>query len=371
MVNQMRTAVVVIVLAVGLGSPFAEEPSNLDTTLPVRGFAIGAPSPDRVADFVDFINAELAPNHVNTLVLRVDYNFQYRTHPELRDEDALSRKDVRKIVKACRKGGIRVIPQVNLLGHQSWHIELTRLLEVYPQFDETPWIELPEKYEWPNPDGLYCKSYCPLHPEVHDVVFDVVDEIVEVFEADAFHAGMDEVFYIGMERCPRCGGRDPAELFAGEVTRIRDHLARNGVELWIWGDRLIDGKTTGIGMWEASMNQTHRAIDLIPKDVVINDWHYERADPTAPLFAVKGFTVVTCPWNEAEVATTQVQNTLSYRRNATPEMRDRFAGVMQTIWSDAGTFLDQYFGREEPDTERGDPIACSKAFLAEMKGLNP
>jgi len=38
-------------------------------------------------------------------------------------------------------------------------------------------------------------------------------------------------------------------------------------------------------------------------------------------------------------------------------MRERFAGVMQTIWSDAGTFLDQYFGCEGPDTERCDPIA--------------
>ena len=371
MVNRMSTAVVLIVLSIGLGHPFAEEPSNLDTTLPIRGFAIAAPAPDRVDDFLEFINRELVTNHINTLVLRVDFNYAFRSHPELRDEDALSRKDVRKIVKACRKGGIRVIPQINLLGHQSWETELGILLEAYPHFDETPWIELPGTYEWPNPDGLYCKSYCPLHPEVHDVVFALVDEIVKVFDADAFHAGMDEVFYIGMDRCPRCGGRDPAELFAAEVTQIRNHLAANGVELWIWGDRLIDGKTTGIGEWEASMNRTARAIDLIPKDVVINDWHYERADPTAPLFAIKGFKVVTCPWHSADVAITQVHNTLSYRRNATPEMRERFAGVMQTIWSDAGDYLDQYYGRKEPDIERGDPLACSKAFLAEMKGLNP
>jgi len=342
-----------------------------DSTLPVRGFAIAAPSPDRVADFVDFINRELVPNNVNTLVLRVDFNFQYRSHPELRDEDALSRKDIRKIVKACHKGGIRVIPQINLLGHQSWHIELTRLLEVYPRFDETPWIELPEEYEWPNPDGLYCKSYCPLHPDVHDVVFALVDEIVEVFEADAFHAGMDEVFYIGMDRCPRCGGHDKAELFAGEVTRIRNHLEANGVELWIWGDRLIDGKTTGIGEWEASMNTTHRAIDLIPKDVVINDWHYERADPTAPYFATKGFTVVTCPWKLGNVAATQIEDMMRFRRSSTPEMRDRFAGVMQTIWSDTGEFLDQYYGRV-PSVENelgGDPIECTKTVFAEFRKI--
>jgi N-acetyl-beta-hexosaminidase len=126
-------------------------------------------------------------------------------------------------------------------------------------------------------------------------VFAIVDEICTVFEADAFHAGMDEVFYIGDDRCPRCSGRDKAELFAGEVTKIRDHLAGKGRELWMWGDRLLDGRTTGLGMWEASENGTHRAIDLIPKDVMICDWHYERPDQTAVYFAMKGFRVVTCP----------------------------------------------------------------------------
>src|SRR5690606_40003133 len=99
---------------------------------------------------------------------------------------------------------------INLLGHQSWAGSLGNLLKVYPQFDETPHVRMPEEYKWPNPDGLYCKSYCPLHPEVHAVVFALMDEICEVFETDAFHAGMDEVFYIGDDKCPRCGGRDKA-----------------------------------------------------------------------------------------------------------------------------------------------------------------
>jgi hypothetical protein len=357
------------VMFLGTGQPMAEE--IVDTSLPVRGFAIGVPSPERVDDFIKFIEGELVPNNVNTLVLRVDFNYRYRSHPELRGEDALSKSDVRKIVKACRKGGIRVIPQINLLGHQSWESELTKLLEVYPEFDETPWVELPETYEWPNADGLYCKSYCPLHPGVHDVVFALVDEVVKIFDADAFHAGMDEVFYIGMDRCPRCGGHDKAELFAGEVSRIRSHLARSGVELWIWGDRLIDGKATGIGEWEASMNSTHRAIDLIPKDVVINDWHYERADPTAPYFAAKGFTVVTSPWKLGDVAVTQIEDMVRYRRNSTPAMREHFAGVMQTIWSPADDFLDQYYGRVPPVENEygGDPVECARTVFGEFKKL--
>lgn len=309
---------------------------------PVRGLCIAAPMPDEVDDFADFINQDLTEAGVNTLILRIDYRYQYQSHPELISNKALSKPEVKKLVNACQQNDIRLIPQINLLGHQSWQSKLGKLLEVYPEFDETPGIELPENYEWPNEDGLYCKSYCSLHPEVHNVVFDLVDEIVDVFETDAFHAGLDEVFYIGHENCPRCKGRDPAELFAGEVNRIYNHLNDLGAELWMWGDRLIDGRTTGIGLWEGSYNNTHRAIDLIDKNVVICDWHYERADATAFLFASKGFRVATCPWRSPDIALRQEKMTRIFIRESTSAMKDRYLGMIQTVWTSAERFMQEY-----------------------------
>lgn len=326
---------------------------KLDSLLVVRGFCIGAPKPDGVDAFVDFINKELAPRKVNTLILRVDFNYQFESHPELRDTVALSKADVKKLVNACKTHNIRIIPQINLLGHQSWANTTYNLLRVYPTFDETPHVKMPASYKWPNEDGLYCKSYCPLHPGVHKVVFALMDEITEVFETDAFHAGMDEVFYIGDDKCPRCGGRDKAELFAGEVQKIRDHLALQNRELWIWGDRLIDGKTTGMGIWEASFNNTHRAIDMIPKDVVICDWHYERPDQTAVYFAMKGFRVITCPWRKPQVALAQVDDMVKFRQTATKDMKERYQGMMQTVWSGPDVFLDGFYGRKT-DEKAGD-----------------
>jgi hypothetical protein len=327
-------------------------PQNLDDLFPTRGFCIAAPKSKSVDPFIKFISEELAPRKVNTLILRVDYNYQFESHPELRDPNALSKTEVKKIVAACKKNNIRLIPQINLLGHQSWAGTLGNLLKVYPQFDETPHIAMPEKYEWPNKDGLYCKSYCPLHPDVHKVVFALVDEICDVFEANAFHAGLDEVFYIGDDKCARCSGLDKSELFAGEVTKIRNHLKVKNRELWIWGDRLIDGKATGMGMWEASMNNTHRAIDMIPKDVVINDWHYERPDQTAVYFAMKGFKVITCPWNKPDVTLLQTEDMFKFRNRATRDMKNRFDGMMQTVWSDVDSFLDGYYNKK-PDKDGG------------------
>ena len=127
----------------------------------------------------------------------------------------------------------------NCLGHQSWATNTGPLLKKHPEFDETPHIPADNK-------GIYCREWCPSHPDVNKVVFDLSDELIDAFEADALHVGMDEVFLIGSDKCPRCKGKDVGELFAGVVNRLHQHLVEEkGVEMLMWGDRLLDaGKFT-------------------------------------------------------------------------------------------------------------------------------
>ncbi len=167
--------------------------------------------------------------------------------------------------------------------------------------------------------------------------------------ADAFHAGMDEIFYLGDDKCPRCQGVDKARLFADEVTLIRDHLKEKNRELWIWSDRLLDGRSTGIGFWEASYNYTWRAIDMIPKDIVMCDWHYERPDQTAVYFAMNGFRVITCPWRTPSTAVMQAEDMARFRKYATPEMKPRYYGMMQTTWSSPDRFMNGFYGIKTKD----------------------
>ncbi|MDR0231910.1 MAG: family 20 glycosylhydrolase [Dysgonamonadaceae bacterium] len=342
--------------------------NRIDSLLPIRGLAIAAPTVDGLDLFLKFIDEELAPAHFNLLILRVDWNYAYESFPKLSDPNPLKKSDVKRIVSLCQKHGIRLVPQINLLGHQSWAKTTHALLREYPEFDETPHVKTENYTGWPNPDGLYCKSYCPLHPDVHKVVFPLVDELMDAFEADWFHAGMDEVFYIGDDKCPRCAGRDKAELFAGEVTKIQNHLASQGRRLMIWGDRLIDGQTTGIGAWEASMNNTHRAIDMIPKDVFICDWHYERPDQTAVFFAMKGFDVATCPWRTPEIAIAQMNDMIRFRQSSTPKMAQHFQGIIATVWSGAESFLKSYYNPETYTQTVSDAVTL-KALMEAFKNL--
>jgi len=108
----------VFLLLVWLSAASAQEP--VDKLFQIKGFCIGAPSSNGVDRFVKFINEELAPRGVNTLLVLIDYNYQFESYPQLRDSAALSKADVKKMVAACRKNKIKIIPQINLLGHQSW-----------------------------------------------------------------------------------------------------------------------------------------------------------------------------------------------------------------------------------------------------------
>jgi hypothetical protein len=121
-----------------------------------------------------------------------------------------------------------------------------------------------------------------------------------------------------------------------------------------------------MGMWEASMNNTYRAVDMIPKDVFICDWHYERPDQTAVYFAMKGLTVATCPWRDPAVAVLQADDMVKFRQNSTPEMKDRFAGIIQTVWSSPEQFFKEY---DNPDMSSKTSGACFRTLFDRIKTL--
>lgn len=111
-----------------------------------------------------------------------------------------------------------------------------------------------------------------------DAMIRVIEELIDVFEPEAFRCGLDEVFDIGEECCPRCAGKDKAKLFADTVNLLHDHLAEKGVDMMMWGDRLLDCKKLGMQMWEADRFGIHKAFDMIPKDIIICNWHYDMHD---------------------------------------------------------------------------------------------
>ncbi len=287
---------------------------------PWLGVHVMMASADKTEQLTQMIG-ELADRGINCIVTEIDYGYAYQSHPELRGGNPSSAEQIGKLVAACRAHHVRLIPQFQCLGHQSWSKHTYGLLTKYPQFDETPGL-------YPDNEGIYCRSWCPLHPEVNAIVFDLMDELIDVFDADALHVGMDEVFLIGEDVCPRCKGKDKAELFAKAVNDYHQHLVgKRKVEMLLWGDRLIDAEKIKYGKWEASANGTAGAIDLIPKDIIICDWHYEprAAYESIPMFLEKGFRVWPASWRKIEGA----KALIDYSRSFDSE---KMLGHLNTTW---------------------------------------
>jgi hypothetical protein len=336
---------------------------SVNGELPVCGLHVSVPSKRDLPRCLTFIREVLPKQGVNTLIVEFNYGYDYKSLPEFSNPSALDLKEVRQIVEACKAGGIELIPQINCLGHQSWGERTGPLLAKHPEFDETPG-------KYPKNEGIYCRSYCPLHPDVHRVVFALIDELAKACEAKSFHVGMDEVFLLGDKDCARCGGKDAAELFASEVNALHKHLKSIGCQMWMWSDRFLDGKETGIGKWEASENGTHKAIDLVSKDIVMCDWHYEKAHETPRFFAEKGFRVVACPWRKSSVALGQLALIRGLREEKDKALANRGLGMVQTTWCGFRSFIDAYdaLGKEAP-AGRSGALESARCFQELFEGI--
>ncbi len=265
----------------------------------------------------------LANMGINVIILEVDYSFQFQTHPELRYGDKqITKEQARKFANICRENNIELIPEFQSLGHQSWAEETYPLLIKYPQFDLTPGA-------FPGNKDIYCREWDVTNPDLYKIVFSLMDEIIDAFQAKAFHVGMDEVFLLGSQKSPSTRGKDSGKLFAKAVNDVYDHLVKKrGVEMLMWADRLIDGTKFNFDEWESSMNGTAAAVDMIPKDIILCPWHYEKMDgyPSIPYLITKGFRVLPSSWKDADAAKALIEYS---NEQKSPNM----LGHLFTTWS--------------------------------------
>jgi hypothetical protein len=287
---------------------------------------------------------KLAEMGVNALILEVNYNFAFQSHPELRAGDnVITPAGAGRLATLCRKHGVRLIPEFQCLGHQSWQRHTFPLLTVYPKLDLTPGA-------FPGNKGIYCREWDPLNPEVNKIVFPLLNEIIDAFHADALHVGMDEVFLIGSDRSPSTKGKDRAQVFAKAVTDLHEHLVKSRkVEMLMWADRLFDADKFHWGEWEASKVGTSGAVDVIPKDIILCPWHYEKMSsyPSVPLFLEKGFRVLPASWRKPDASRALIEYS---RKQESPRM----LGHLFTTWG----------GRKDTLAEYGPLVEGVKVLLA-------
>lgn len=294
--------------------------------LSIRAFHLIPYTPKALPGVKRLVKEYLVPLRINTFIFEIGYAFDFKSDPKVREKVYFTRAEIRDFVEFCRALGVKVIPEVNSIGHQSWKLEtIGGLLTAHPELEEIPDASTPEA-DLESPQ-FYCKSWCPLHPDLHKILFPLYDELIEAFDSKAFHVGTDEIFVLGSKKCPRCNGRVKSELYAQALGDVHAHLKSKGQEVLIWGDRLLDSAQTGYSRWDASDQGTHRASALLPKDILVCDWHYAFRDeyPSLKILSEQGYRVLPTTYADPRAAA-------QFVKKAAERKDPNMAGAVASVW---------------------------------------
>ena len=271
-----------------------------------RGVHIYLPAEDQFAFAKRLIKYLISPVGYNYVILEFAGGMRFDSHPEISEAFAnanrkakagewppfphggvaggcpVEKEQVRDFVVYIRRFGIEVIPEIQSLSHVQFmtaaHPEIAERPEDAPVYSETDarLADVP-------PSDFYPHSFCPSNPKSYEILFDLADEIIDVVQPTEYvHMGHDEVYQIGI--CPRCKKRDPAELYAEDVNKIHDYLAKRGLKMMIWSDMLQP----------CSAYKTPPAIHRIPKDIVFMDfiWYFHPAKDIEDNLLPEGFSLI-------------------------------------------------------------------------------
>jgi hypothetical protein len=197
-------------------------------------------------------------------------------------------------------------------------------------------------------------------------MFDLFGELTDAFQTNMFHVGMDEVLVIASQNCPRCKDKNPADLYAGQVLAFHQFFTAHHIIMMMWGDRFLNKQATGYSQYDSSANGTDGALALIPKDIILCDWHYDYNPsvgfPSAGYFAGKGYRVWPTVYKDMK-ASRQFMETAQELK--TPLV----LGTLTSVWIPAARLLDA-MNPASPDKE-GDKEKASTTEKSLQLMWNP
>ena len=265
---------------------------------PVRGMLVGLSAGGRstlaYAKRMMQLLVHLKANTVTFMARNIIYEgmpeFRRRRLRSIDRSTAWTKEDLVELADEAHAIGLNVIPGTLSLGHSG----TDRLPLDTPELAD--YVELNEKGEREPSEDCFCWS----SPKVKELFLDYTEMLIEATRPNAYiHLMSDEIYHFGI--CPRCKNKDQAQLFADYVKTMYAQAASHGLGLYMWPDLLLENNApttfgaTGFHGWRNI--RTGPAIELIPKDIVMNPWFYGpgRERPVYKYLIDKGFPVVACP----------------------------------------------------------------------------
>lgn len=282
----------------------------------------------RLPALFDFAE-RLADLKVNHLQLYMEDSFRFPSHPGIGNPDGgLSPADIRALDGHCAALGIELTPSLASLGHLSKVLSLPAYRHLaedlgtgtYPVPPATDLAQSSWQAGWTlspgDPDGLAFLS-------------SLYQDLLPNFRSARFNACLDEPFDLGFGRSRgRCAEIGLTQVYLQHLLAVKALAAERGkTELLVWGDMLLSHP---------------EALDQLPKDVTVLDWHYdENADLSSfASLRERGLPVWACPstnsWGCFFPRLSMARDNI--RRTARAAAAAGAEGLLNTVWGDDGHF---------------------------------
>lgn len=244
---------------------------------------IGPATPATLAEARSVIRTMAALKY-NVVCFQIDNRLKYERRPALSGSNPPTKDQLRKLVAFAESLGMEVIPMTQCWSHFGYFLNKKEFAHLNAEPD-------------PKKKGRHSRwNYCPRHPEVHPILFDMIEEQLECFpNAKYYHVGLDEISFGVISRHPLTKDTPPHVVFAEEVKRLHDFVTgKKRLRMCMWGDQLLVEHNGG------APHHTARALDQVPRDIIIFDWHYgaSKTFPSVAFFEEHGFDVVASGWYE-------------------------------------------------------------------------
>ena len=296
-------------------------------------------------NFKDIIRF-LAEYKMNTQFYYFEDTFKFKKYPAIGvGRGAMTPEQARELQDFAKPYNVQIIPIFEMLGNQG---ALLMLDEVRP-LGEYP--------------GAHSFS---IQEDSFEFLKNCFEELAETFDSPYFHAGLDESWDLGFGRSEKevlSEGR--GKVHAKHYRRINDLIKSKGKKMIMYADIILERP---------------EILDLIPKDIILMDWHYDPAPhyPSVPKLATHGFPLMVLPgMNNWDRIFPTLSGAMINIKNFTMDgIKHQAVGSFTSTWGDNGSknlrellYYGYAYGSEvtwsPQTTEVGD---FSKRFCTQFYG---
>ena len=185
----------------------------------------------------------LAEMKYNGLLVEWENKFPFKRRREVVHPEALTWEQIDALKARCARHGIEILPLVQTFGHVQFALSAPQNAHLR---------EVPTD----------SSEICPLKDDAVELIRDLVRDIIEGHPESRFiHLGADEAFVMGS--CPEC--RANCERI-GRSAHFIDHMKKIIAVVHEAGKIPV--------MWNDMLIAHPEAVGMLPKPLVMLDWHY-------------------------------------------------------------------------------------------------